>query len=85
MAATAINFKHKPFDPTKEHIRLPEVRKMVFRSTAWIYAEMKKGSFPSSVKIAPTLCVWRVEDIKSYLIETARKQGSGVVEGAINE
>ncbi|EEJ2992067.1 hypothetical protein BGE19_003367, partial [Salmonella enterica] len=50
MAATAINFKHKPFDPTKKHIRINEVREMVWRSTSWIYAEMKEGNFPASVK-----------------------------------
>lgn len=85
MAATAINFKHKPFDPSKKHIRLPEVRSMVFRSTAWIYGEMKKGTFPASVKISPSLCVWRVEDVENYLIETAKRVGSGVAEGATNE
>ncbi|HDC2658634.1 TPA: AlpA family phage regulatory protein [Salmonella enterica] len=82
MAATAINFKHKPFDPTKKHIRINEVREMVWRSTSWIYAEMKKGNFPASVKISPCLCVWRTEDVENYLIETAKRIGSGVVEGA---
>ncbi|QPN38158.1 AlpA family phage regulatory protein [Salmonella enterica] len=68
--------------PLKKHIRINEVREMVWRSTSWIYAEMKKGNFPASVKISPCLCVWRTEDVENYLIETAKRIGSGVVEGA---
>ncbi|EIP3951816.1 AlpA family phage regulatory protein [Salmonella enterica] len=81
MAAPAKKIGHKPFDPSKKHIRIKEVREKVWRSTAWVYAEMAKGNFPESVKISPCLVVWREEDIDNYLIEMAKRCGSGVVEG----
>lgn len=82
MAAAVANWKAKEFDPTFEHIRIGEVKKIIFRSQSFIYQEMGKGTFPAGVKLSPAITVWRKKDIEQWLINSVKANGSGVVEGA---
>lgn len=81
MAAAVQKWKAKYFDPAFEHIRIDEVKKMIFRSQSFIYAEMGKGTFPAGVKLSPAVTVWRKKDIEQWLIESVKINGYGVVEG----
>lgn len=83
MATKSIHLKYLPFDPSKKHIPLKTVQERVFRKTSWIYKKMAAGEFPYPVQISHACVVWREEDIIQYLIDSARKYGSGVV-GEVN-
>lgn len=50
-------------------LRLPEVRKLVGLSTPTIYRLMKKGEFPSSVKLTPNgrAVAWHKADVDAWI------------------
>ncbi|END1362327.1 TPA: AlpA family phage regulatory protein [Salmonella enterica subsp. arizonae] len=81
MAATATNFKYKPFDPSKKHLRRKEVMERTFLASSTISKYLKLGIFPAPTQISPSLVVWRECDIDAFMIEQAKRVGSGVVEG----
>ncbi|AXD28282.1 TPA: AlpA family phage regulatory protein [Salmonella enterica subsp. houtenae serovar 43:z4,z32:-] len=81
MAAVVKKWEAKEFNPAFEHIRIGEVKKIIFRSQSFIYQEMGKGTFPAGVKLSPAITVWRKKDIEQWLIDSVKANGSGVVEG----
>lgn len=81
MAKLATHFKYKPFDPTKKHLRRKEVMERTFLATTTIYKYMRLGIFPAPTQISPSLVVWRECDIDAFMIEQAKRCGSGVVKG----
>ncbi|WP_313114088.1 AlpA family phage regulatory protein [Pseudescherichia sp.] len=85
MAAPTQTWTPQQFDPSYEHIRLPEVKKIIFRSSAFVYGEMAKGTFPAGVKLSPAITVWRKQEVEQWLIDSVKANGSGVVESATNE
>lgn len=63
-------------------IRLPEVVKLVGLKTSTIYAAMREGRFPASVKLGPRLVGWRAGDISRWLAERpSARQASGIESG----
>lgn len=81
MAAIPVNYKYKPFDPNCKHLRKKEVMERTFLASSTIYKYLNLGIFPAPTQISPSLVVWRECDIDAFMIEQAKRCGSGVVEG----
>lgn len=46
----------------------------IAKSTWW--AGVKSGLYPQPLKLSPQVTVWRVEDIKAFIAERAKKASS---------
>ncbi len=58
-----------PFDqlPDSAVLRLPEVMSLTGWKRTSIYARMKDGTLPQSVRLGPRAVGWKVGAIRSYL------------------
>ncbi len=54
------------------YLRLPEVLKLYPVSKSSWWAGIKAGRYPKSVKLGPRTTAWRIEDIKSLILEAAK-------------
>lgn len=52
---------------SEELLRLPEVVKLVKKSRATIYMDMKTGDFPLSINIGRRAVAWKRTDIDMWL------------------
>ena len=52
---------------SEELLRLPEVVKLVKKSRATIYLDMKTGDFPKPISIGRRAMAWRLSDIDVWL------------------
>jgi len=57
--------------PEAGFVRLPDVLRVfpVSRSTWW--AGVRDGRYPTSIKLAPRVTAWRVEDIRALIEQAA--------------
>ena len=70
--------KAKPDQDAKVRVlRLREVRDMVGMCTASIYNLMKKGLFPSQIKLGPRMVGWLESEIKAWLADKITARGGG--------
>jgi prophage regulatory protein len=58
--------------PETGFIRLPDVLKIIPVSKSTWWAGVRDGRYPQSVKLAPRVTAWRVEDIRAFICERAR-------------
>lgn len=63
-------------------IRRKQVEQLTCRSRAAIYAGMKAGTFPPSVKIGIRAVAWRVEDVMRWVENPAGYRAPGFEEVA---
>jgi prophage regulatory protein len=52
---------------SEELLRLPEVAKLVKKSRATIYTDMKRGDFPKPISIGRRAMAWKQSDIDVWL------------------
>jgi|SRR5690349_18640665 len=53
--------------PDTGYVRQSKILILVPISSSTLWREVKKGTFPKPVKLAPRITAWRVEDIRKYL------------------
>jgi len=58
---------HMEIDMSEELLRLPEVAKLVKKSRATIYTDMRRGDFPKPISIGRRAMAWRLTDIDAWL------------------
>ena len=51
----------------EKFLKLVEVMALVRRSKPSIYADMKKGTFPSPIKLGPRAVAWLESDVKGWM------------------
>jgi prophage regulatory protein len=54
-------------DMLEELLRLPEVAKLVKKSRATIYLDMKRGDFPLPISLGRRAVAWRRSDLDVWL------------------
>jgi prophage regulatory protein len=53
--------------PETGFVRLPDVLRVIPVSKSTWWAGVKAGRYPASVKLAPRVTAWRVEDIRALI------------------
>jgi prophage regulatory protein len=54
-------------DMSEELLRLPEVAKLVKKSRATIYTDMRRGDFPLPISLGRRAMAWRRSDLDVWL------------------
>ena len=57
-------------------LRRQDVEERLCISKSFIYAHMKRGSFPAPVKISPKCVRWRRDDVERWAAEQTAEAGS---------
>lgn len=50
-------------------IRKPQVLEMVGMGNTWLYAAMKQGEFPKSVRLSANAVGWRKSEVLAWIAE----------------
>lgn len=67
--ATAAGASHLPALPETGFLRQPQVLGLVPISKSTLWRRVQDKSFPQPVKLSERVTVWRVEDVRRWIVE----------------